>query len=367
MRFKLRMANAWLREQIDKARIWHWECITLPRHRGRPYNFFYLGRKGRRELALKLLEANKGVGANEVSESMPLETISISDIPFFGTLRVPSYINAIVPLGKSLEEITASYGENLRRLIRNRKSHYRIQQLLDINEIIRAEQEMLRPFAIARHGEGAALLTTDEVQRIALKAGRFDLVYFGDQVVACHLGYAFTKNNKQYWAALRFGYPENVFSDPKRLEEVNTINCHLALEWAIQNGYDYYDIGGCLARPEDGLLQWKKRRGAVVDVLGNFGHFYITLPKNGAARFLWDSPLFSVEQSSLALHLGLPEGPSDKDVATHYSQMGFCGLSTIYLHCEYSPSKDILERLHGLFNHQVLSPPNVKVIQASAG
>jgi hypothetical protein len=366
MRFKLRLADAWLRDQYDRVRIWRWECVTLTRYQGRPYDFFYLGRKSRRELALKLLEVGNHSSANEVDENSASETVYISEAPFFGALLMPSYLHAIVPLGRSLEEITASYGESLRRLIRNKRAQYRIQQTRDITEINRAEQDMLRSYAINRHGEGAAQLTLDEVQRIALKNGRLDLVYSGDQVVACHLGYEFSRSNKRYWATLRFGYPENVFTDPKRLKEINAINSHLELEWAIQNGCDYYDIGGCLGCPEDGLLQWKKRRGGVVDLMGDNGYFYVKLPKKGAAKFLWDSPIFSVERSKLALHLGLPEGFSDEDVATRYCQMGFGGLSTVYLHCERALGKETLKIFHGLFEHQALPSPNIEVIQSGS-
>jgi hypothetical protein len=367
MRFKIRSAVAWLRDQFDRARIWRWECVTLSRHQGSPYDFFYLGRKSRRELALKLLEVGNHISANEAGENSSSEIIYISEAPFFGALQMPSYLHAIVPLGRSLDEITASYGESLRRLIRNKKAQYRIQQTRDITEINRAEQDMLRPYAINRHGEGAAQLTKDEVQRIALKNGRLDLVYSGDQIVACHLGYEFSRNNKRYWATLRFGYPESVFTDPKRLKEINAINSHLELEWAIQNGYDYYDIGGCSGRPEDGLLQWKKRRGGVVDLMGNHAHFYVKLPQKGAAKFLWNSPIFSVKRSKLALHLGLPEGTSDEDFATRYCQIGFGGLSTVYLHCERYPGEDTLRRFNRLFVHQALPSPNIEVIQSISG
>jgi hypothetical protein len=121
-----------------------------------------------------------------------------------------------------------------------------------------------------------------------------------------------------------------------------------------------------LARPEDGLLQWKKRRGTAVDVLGNFGHFYVRLPKKGAARFLWNSPLFTVERSTLTLHLGLPEGPSDEDVVIRYSRW-VSAVYQRYLYCERPPGEYILERLHGLFGRQALPPPNIEVIQSSAG
>ena len=40
--------------------------------------------------------------------------------------------------------------------------------------------------------------------------------------------------------------------DPKKLAEANTMNIHCALLNAISGGYDAYDIGTSLARP-DGL------------------------------------------------------------------------------------------------------------------
>lgn len=357
---------AWLRDLLDWVRIWRWERVTLTQHQGKPCNIVYLGRKSHRELALTLLEAGNSLDTNETGENSLPEAVHISEVPSFGALRMPGYLHAVVPLaGRSLEEITASYGESLRRLIRKNRAQYRIQQSRDIDEIMRAEREMLRAYAINRHGEGASQLTLDEVERMALKSGRLDLIYSGDQVVACHLGYEFSRNNKKYWSTLRFGYPENVFNDPKRLKEVNAINSQLELEWAIQNGYDYYDIGGCLGRPEDGLLQWKKRRGGEVELMDTHGHFYVRLPRKGAAQFLWDSPIFSIGRSSaLALHLGLPEGHTDEDIATRYCQLGFGGLSTVYLHCERSPGTETLGIFHGLFEHQALPSPNIEVIHS---
>ena len=90
----------------------------------------------------------------------------------------------------------------------------------------------------------------------------------------------------------------------------------MALEWAIENGFDYYDIGTCLARPDDGLLEWKRRRGGDVDTLGNNGYLFVRLPKVGIAQFLWETPLFAVEGKELTLHLGLPDGPSDEEIAS---------------------------------------------------
>lgn len=117
-------------------------------------------------------------------------------------------------------------------------------------------------------------------------------------MIGCHLGCEVVRGGKRYWSTLRFGYCEAVFSDAKRLREVNSITTFMALEWALQQGFDYYDIGLCLARPDDGLLKWKRRRGGDIDSLGNHAYLFVRLPKTGTAKFLWDTPMFAVEATN---------------------------------------------------------------------
>jgi hypothetical protein len=183
-------------------------------------------------------------------------------------------------------------------------------------------------------------------------------------VVACHLGCVITRAGKRYWSTIRFGYPEAVFSDTKRLRETNSITTYLALEWALENNFDYYDIGTCLGSPDDGLLQWKRRRGGALDTMGNHGYFHVRLPRVGAAQFLWDAPLFAVERHNLTLHLGLPDGPNDDEIVSRYREMGFGGLFKIYLHCAKPPSECILETLRSLYRHQK-SPPILESIPST--
>ena len=201
----------------------------------------------------------------------------------------------------------AGYDSELRRSLRKHRSSYRMQQALRDDEIEHADREMLQPYATARHGSSANQMPSEMVRRFALEFGRLDLVLLNEEVVACLLAMESIRAGKRYWLLDRFGYAEAVFSDPKRLRETNSMNTHLALEWAIENGFDYYDIGLCFARPDDGLLKWKRRRGAVPETIGlrGYGHFHIRLPKVGAAQFLWDSPLFAIERRKLTLHLGL--------------------------------------------------------------
>ncbi len=356
MRFALKDAAAWLRAQGGRVCLWRWEIARLPHRDGSPYNILYVGRKSWRELAKILMGVKGDDDASQVKAYISGRTVFVSELPIPGTLCVPWYLRAIVPLGRSIEDITAGYDGELRRSIRKYRARYRMQQALSDIEIDRADREMLRPYASARNGSAAVQIAPDEVRKVAQNVGRLDLVLCGDEVVACHLGSAITRAGKRYWSTIRFGYPETVFSDSKRLRETNSINTYLALEWAIKNGFDYYDIGTSIGCPDDGLLQWKRRRGGAVDTMGHHGYFHVRLPRAGAAQFLWDAPLFAVEQHKLTLHLGLPDGPSDEEVASRYRQMGFGGLFKIYLYCARPPSENLLEKLRSLYANQKLLP-----------
>jgi len=361
IRFELRKAGAWLRDMFGRACFWRWEIARFKLRKDSPYDILYVGRKAQREFVKVLLGAESQVVDSIIEPDKSSRTVFVSEMPIWGALSVPQYLSAIVPLGRSIDEITARYNTELRRNLRKNRLRYRMKQALNDDDIESADQEMLQPYAKARHGTAASQIESHEVRRVATISGRLDLVMVEDEVVACHLGCVVTRAGKRYWSTIRFGYPEIVYSDAKKLREVNSITTFMALEWAIENGFDYYDIGSCLARPDDGLLEWKRRRGGDVDTLGNPGYLFVRLPKVGTAQFLWDTPLFAVEGKKLTLHLGLPEGPNDEEVANRYREMGFGGLFKIYLYCARSPGEMLLETLRSRYTH-LKSPPIMECI-----
>ncbi|WP_458377608.1 hypothetical protein [Pseudomonas fluorescens] len=361
MRFELRKSVAWLRDILGRACFWRWEIVRFKLREDSLYDILYVGRKSQREFVKVLL----GVQSQTVDGQLKLgksdRTVVVSEMPTPGALYVPQYLSAVVPLSRSIDEITARYNTELRRNLRKNRLRYRMKQALNDDEIEIADREMLQPYAAARHGSAASQIEAQEVHRVAKVAGRLDLVLLEDEVVACHLGCVVTRAGKRYWSTVRFGYPDVVFSDTKKLREVNSITTFMALEWAIENGFDYYDIGTCLARPDDGLLEWKRRRGGDVDTLGNHGYLFVQLPRTGAAQFLWEAPLFAVEGKNLTLHLGLPDGPSDEEVANRYREMGFGGLSRIYIHCSRVPGEVLLDTLRSRYAH-LKSPPVLETV-----
>ena len=364
MRFEIRESAAWLREQLDRVCLWHWEIVRLRRRDGYPFDILYMGRKAHRvELAKVLTVREDSVDTRQANAKPSSRTVLVSEIPIPGALCVPQFLTAVVPLGRSIEEVMAEYEYKLRRNISRQRTLYRRQQVMKEDEIDRAHREMLYPFANARHGSAAIQKSSDYVQKSALGYGRLDFLLAGDEVVGCMLGNESIRAGRRYWVADRCGYPEAVFSDPKRLAETNSINIHMALEWAIENGFDYCDLGRCFASPDDGLLQFKRRRGAELDSIGlrGLGYFHIRLPKLGTAKFLWDTPLFAVEHQRLTLHLGLPAGTTDDEFIARHRQMGFGGLFKVYLHSTRPLGEDLLATLGHLYKHQK-SPPLLKSI-----
>lgn len=368
VRFELREIVVWVKEILNRACLWRWEITRLPKRSDRKYEIVYAGRKSHQEFAKVLLgiDGNGNGDATQVVNDISRQTVLVSEAPIPGALKVPSFLRLIIPIEqKTIEVIMGDIEDKLRRIIRNRRGGYHIQQVLDRATLDRAIQELLEPYASARHGASAAQIAPAVIHEIAQNIGRLDLVLKEDEILGCILGCAVTKAKKRYWSLMRCGYSEAVFSDSSRLREANAINFFLALEWAINNGFDYYDMGTCLGRPEDGLFQWKKRWGGLADTMGNHSFYYVRLPRTGAAQFLWDVPLFSSEGKDLTLHLGLPDGKTDEDFSLRYREMnrgmGIGGLFKIYLHCTKLPSEKLIGALSSHYAHQK-SPPIVESI-----
>ena len=139
------------------------------------------------------------------------------------------------------------------------------------------------------------------------------------------------------------------------------MNTFLEIEWISQKGFDFYDIGISLARPNDGVIQWKRAYRGHLDTMENYTYFYICPPKINTCQFFWETPLFGLEHKKPVLHLGKPISKSDDEFINSFRQMGFGGLSTVYLHCEQTPSDNVQASLKNIYDH-LDCPPEIKVI-----
>lgn len=360
LRYQARDWLAWLRVQRKRVAVWDWERAPLPGIAGTAVNFTHWGRKDQRTWVTQLLALD--TEQPEAQAAHPgAPTTLVTDLPLPGAFCVPRLVSTIVPLDRSLDEFFAALDSELRRRIRKQLPTCRVVQASTDAEIEFAESQMLRPYAAARRGDGAIQLDKGSVFHMA-RTGRLDIVYLDDEPVSCTLGYPLVRHHKRYWSALRYGFTEAVFSDRKRWGEINGLNNFLVMRSALEQHYDFYDIGYSVARPDDGLLQWKKRQGGVVGRMHNHGYDYVRMPEAVRPELLWHAPLFAIERGAVTLNLGIPANETVESVAKRYRHMGFDGLSNVYVYTRHAATEELGAALRKLYSH-LKAPPTVHLRQ----
>src|SRR5688572_5829637 len=117
--------------QAARARLWDWQVVALTPAGEAPYRVLYVGTKARRPLirevlGLELVTSSSGGSADD-------QAAVLTEAPLPGALRIPWCINAVVPLGRSVEQVLASYDGELRRRLRKHRE-YRLRQVVDAGE-----------------------------------------------------------------------------------------------------------------------------------------------------------------------------------------------------------------------------------------
>lgn len=285
----------------------------------------------------------------------------VSPMMIPNALRVPCDLHTVVPLSRPLEDIVARYDRELRRTLKKHRPRYTFKQVTEPRLVEQLDREMLVPYAQNRHGADAVCPSLDEVRTLALETGRLDVIECDGEPVACHLGYELERGEERHFITLRFGYPPMVFGDQKRLREVNAMNTYLALEWSHANGFDWYDMGSASSRPEDGLLQWKRRRDGAVDFFFTEEWLSVRPPPATTAAFFWDHPMFSVVNSQLELQLGVAPGVTDDEALARFKQLGFSGLVKVRVHAPRALAPKTVEAVRAVYQGQTLRPSEIVV------
>lgn len=354
LRFEIRQKKGQFKNFIASLNWFKWQHFSFPLSETNSTTVHYKGRSENKAILMALLGTDSAASYPNIPSG---PKVYVTEHPMRDAICIPFALITIVKLGRSIEDIVATYAKSLRRSINSERPNYRYQAIDDINKIDAIENSMFKPYATARHDIGAAHLEVGVVRKFAQKAhGRLDLLLRGDEEVGCHLGNPYTRKGKRYWHVNRLGYPSSVFTDYKRWGEVNSINLHLALEVAIENGYDYCDYGVSLAKPGHGLIEWKRRRRGFLATHDNFRYFYMKLPRTGGAQFLWDTPVFGVEGGKPTLHLGIPADKTEEEILARYNEMGYGGLYKVYLDCVTTPSTQLVESIRALYADQDPQP-----------
>ncbi|MBK7862451.1 MAG: hypothetical protein IPJ65_28345 [Archangiaceae bacterium] len=359
LRFALRKLQSRLKVRASLLTPWRFEArrFTLPH-----YDVLSVApRADRHANELFRLEGEGQPGG--LRDLLRSNAALVSPMVLPGALRVPFDVHTVVPLGRPLDDIVARYDRELRRTLKKHRPGYAFTHVTDPEQIARIDAEMLVPYARNRHGAEARIPPHSEVRKIALETGRMDLVTCEGVPVACHLGYTLNRSGQRHFITLRFGYPEAVFSDAKRLREVNAMNTFLALEWAHAQQLDCYDMGSAAARPDDGLLQWKRRRDGAIDIFHTEEWLSVRPPPAATPAFFWDHPTFAVAEGRLELHLGVAPGVTDEEALARFKQFGFSGLDRVRVHAPRALAPKTVETVKAIFEGQTLKPGEI-IVQA---
>jgi hypothetical protein len=346
LRFHARQLIFELQENAGLLRLWNWQVARLSRPDA-PYDVLYVGPEEQRARAQALFATERAELVSAQTLTAPNVAV-VTHVPLPGTLKVPMQLHMVVPLDRSLDDIIADFHDGLRRKLLKLRPGFVMEQVIEHRELERLHREMLAPYAEARHRDGAVPLDVEATRRIARGAGRMDVLKLDGEEVGCHLGYPREARGFTHWVSLRYGYPKPVFEDQRRFSDINSMNGYLTLEWAKASGFHVHDLGSCVARPDDGLLQWKRRRGGIPDSTWAHLQLSVRLPRSVRAELLWDHPLFSVEGDRLSLSLGLPGDRTDSEAAARFRELRFGGLASVALHAARVPGADLLASLREL-------------------
>lgn len=351
--YRLKESKNHIKALVRLACFWQYRLNIFNHNKITDAKFYYFGRKSQRDTPISML----GLDSSRVISKNNKQYAFISEIPIPGSVCIPHSLSSIIPLkDRSLGEVLLGFEKRKRRLINNSISGFLLTQVTDINEVTRLNQEMLKPYASARYGEAVYQLPLQQVMEMALKTGQLHLLLEDGKEVGCLIGFESISNNKRYWHSYRGGFPDFIFNDSHNYREKNVIITYLQVEWALKNGYDYYDMGHNSADTERGVVHFKRTFGAELSVRGNHNYIFLRLPKAIAAKFYWEKPVFAVEGKSIVLHLGSPDKISADELANRYKLLNYNGLSKIYLHCDSVPSSKHTEAIVNIYSYQK-SPP----------
>jgi len=350
-------------ELISRLSFFNWTIKRLPT-RNKSYNtFMYIGRRNKQAMASLIMGFLPQTDSINQNEQAANSRVVVSELPMPGAICVPNFLNTILPIDRSLEQLFENIGHDKLKFFLKHREKFSTRLITDNLEIETLNETMFKPFSKHRYGEWAIHYKSSKIQQIVRNQGVLNLIHQNDQVVSCSLSSELIYHGKRYWRGERSGFTEAVFSNSKHFSDINTMSYLLEIEWASKQNYDFYEMGVSLASPEDNVIQWKRRLRGQLNTMGNQTFFYVYPPQNNLSEYFWEKPLFGLESGNITLHLGMPSSQTEQDFIKRIRPMGFGGLSTIYLHCNELPSDDVLNAIANLYEHFKTKPTiQIKIV-----
>ena len=181
IRFEIRQKKGQFKHLLPRLCFWRWQHFSFPLSETNPIVIHYKGRPENKAVLMALL----GASAMTAKEGVPAgDKVYVTEHYMRDAICIPFTLITIVKLGRSIEDIVASYSKSLRRSINSELPNYRYQSITEVKKIDAIENSMLKPYAIARHDTAAAQLQPGFVRKFAQEEhGRLDLLLQGEEEV----------------------------------------------------------------------------------------------------------------------------------------------------------------------------------------
>lgn len=353
VRSETRRLGARLEAVVPLAQLWRWEVATLCR--GRPYEVLYVGVRDQRPSTSAMLNLDP-LEAAPARPRASDTTVVVTAARLPEAIRVPRRLQLTVPLGRPLDEVLRHFDAPVIRRLAVLRHTFWSRQAKDPNELEWLMDTMVEPFTRQCWGDELPPIDREQVRRIALGEGRCDVLFRDRAIVGCRLGFPRLLGDSRYWCQWLQGYSPQLLADPKRLDDLCSMNAFMDLEHAMGAAYNYYDMGSSISQPLDPDVQWKRARGGLPVAMHTHQWLSVVLPRRGAAQFLWDAPLFGSDRGHLGVWVGLPAERSDDELVERCRPLRFDGLKRLHLYTEREVSPALLDAIRAHFSACVEPP-----------
>jgi hypothetical protein len=207
---------------------------------------------------------------------------------------IPELISMTLDISEPFEKIYNKFNKSAKEDIRKVKRYnYTYEIYQDLDKLKLFYDHMYMPYTYWRHGKLAICANFYTIRHLFERGGKLMLVKLDNKYVFGSL--FFTKKNTLI--GTHAGIMNGEIDCLKK--SVTAASYYFSIIWGKENGAKFLDFGTCRPFLNDGLFQYKKKWGAMIEKSnGNFGIFAFKTCKDsrGLQSFLENNPFIRLNE-----------------------------------------------------------------------
>ena len=132
LRFEIRQKRCQLKHFFPRLNCFKWRHFSFPLSETNLTTVHYKGRPENKAMLMALLGADTAISYPSIPTG---PKVYVTEHPMRDAICIPFTLITIVKLGRSIEDIVATYAKSLRRSINSERPNYRYQAIDDVDKI----------------------------------------------------------------------------------------------------------------------------------------------------------------------------------------------------------------------------------------